>query len=127
MPAHTSRRARLVLLAFALLTFLTAGAAAAKTPFTINKVTEGDPGDGVLRPQSYDSPPFLGPEPDDTQRAGGTAVAVDIQDYSTGAAPAAPLSSRRFVLPTTFYVPGLGWAVLTPLWLIDHGGWTHAF
>lgn len=121
MPVPHSRRARLVLLAFALIVAFAAGAAQAKTPFSIHKVYEGDPGDGVLRPSIERQPPLAGPIADET--SSGTAVAVDVQDYAVSSAAA---SRPMFRLPVSLYVPGLGWAVITPLWLLNQGGWTHA-
>ena len=118
MRVPLSRRTRLAFLAVPFLIALLAGGALAKTPYTITKVVEGDPGDGVLNPQSYDSPAFLGPE---TYEDGGTTSTPAAATTAVGTTP-----PRVMSLPTSLYVPGLGWAVLTPLWLLHVGRWTHA-
>ena len=118
MRVPHSRRARLAFLAISLLTVILAGDALAETPYTISSTIEGDPGDGVLSPRAFDRPPYVGP--DTGYATSTTETTVEL------AAPVSVVPRRTFHLPMSLYIPGLGWAVLTPLWLLDEGRWTHA-
>ncbi|RKZ11975.1 hypothetical protein DRQ50_12695 [bacterium] len=106
------------MLAISLLTLLLVGSALAKTPYTLQTTTEGDPGDGVLSPRAFDSPPFVGPETGYEYSTSGSVAELPV--------PATPTPRRTYRLPTSLYIPGLGWSVLTPLWLLGEGRWTHA-
>jgi hypothetical protein len=115
MRVLLSRRTRLAFFAVGLLCLFLQVPLQAATPYSINDATEGDPGDGVLRPRSDETLPALAPE------HGSVAPETPVADQDIGVV--SPLVNR---LPLLVYLPGLGWCSLAPAWLIIQGRWTDA-
>ena len=115
MRVLLSRRTRLAFLAVGLLFLFAHVPLQAATPLSINDATEGDPGDGVLRPRSDETQPVHVPE------TGIVTPEVPIVDRDDTVV--SPLVNR---LPLMIHLPGFGWCSLAPAWLIIQGRWTDA-
>jgi len=116
MRVHSSRLARFVLLALAITISISTVPAVARSPYRISDATEGDPGDGVLKPAS----------------ANGVALPVAPSSAPICTAPAAttgkdaPATVVRHIFQPQIHVPGLGFLSLVPAWQFLDGRWNDA-
>ena len=117
MPSQPTRWGLLALLTLFLVTCLTAQPTLARNTYELNDATEGDPGDGVLKPLAPTSGAARQPEV--------------IRYYDTGV-PRTPWGSPIFVLPINLsgvpvllMLPADGWTSGLD-WARSGGRWPHA-
>ncbi len=117
MPSHQTRWGLLALLTLFLVTCLTAQPTLARNPYELNDGSEGDPGDGVLKPL--------------TPTIGSVRLPEVIRYYDTDA-QRTPWGTPVFVLPIN--LSGVPVLLMLPVdawtsgvdWVRSGGRWPHA-